>query len=104
MASESPKAVIAATVANFAIAITKFIAAALGGSASMLAEGVHSLIDMANGGFMLLGNHLSKKPPDEQHPFGHGKDLYFWTLIVATSIFGIGGGVTIVEGVERLLH
>src|SRR5690349_9595504 len=104
MASSKPISVVAGIAANLAVMITKFVAAAFTGSASMMAEGIHSLVDTANGGLMLLGTNLSQRPADEGHPFGHGKDLYFWTLIVATSIFSVGGGVTIVEGIERLIH
>lgn len=100
----SKVAVIAAVVANLAIAAIKFVAAALTGSSAMIAEGIHSLVDTGNGGLLLLGMRRSTAPPDQEHPFGHGKELYFWTLIVAVSIFGIGGGMSLYEGVTHLQH
>ncbi|RLQ87844.1 cation diffusion facilitator family transporter [Notoacmeibacter ruber] len=102
--SESTGAVLAALFANLGIAITKFIAAALSGSASMLAEGFHSLVDTANQGFLLIGIHQSKKPADERHPFGYGNALYFWAFVVAIFLFSLGCGFSIYEGVTHLLH
>ena len=69
----------------------------------MLSEGIHSLVDTGNGLMMLLGIRNSRKPPDDEHPFGHGRELYFWSLIVAVSIFSVGGGVSIFQGVSRIL-
>ena len=86
----SKLAVVAAVVANLVIAIIKFIAAAITGSSAMISEGIHSLVDTGNGGLLLFGMDRAKRPADEGHPFGHGKALYFWSLVVAVSIFGIG--------------
>jgi cation diffusion facilitator family transporter len=101
---ESKVAVIAAVVGNLLVAIIKFFAAGLTGSSAMVAEGIHSLVDTGNGGLVLLGMKRGQAPADAQHPFGHGKALYFWTLIVAISIFGIGGGMSMYEGISYLQH
>lgn len=100
---ESRIAVIAAVIGNLMIAVIKFIAAALSGSSAMIAEGIHSLVDTGNGCLVLLGIKRSSVPADAAHPFGHGKEIYFWTLIVAVSIFGIGGGMSLYEGVTHLI-
>jgi cation diffusion facilitator family transporter len=100
----SKVAIIAAILANIAIAITKFIAAYITGSSAMLSEGIHSLVDTGNGGLLLFGIRASQRPADLEHPFGHGKELYFWSLIVAIAIFAIGCATSIYEGVTHLLH
>ena len=97
------KTVIAALVANLGIAVTKFAAAAYTGSSSMLAEGIHSLVDTTNQGFLLFGMRQAKKPADAEHPFGYGVEIYFWSFIVAILIFALGAGFSIYEGVERLM-
>jgi cation diffusion facilitator family transporter len=101
--ASSKKAIYAAIIGNFAIAVTKFLGAAVSGSSAMLAEGIHSLVDTGNGGLLLLGIRRSKRPPDEQHPYGYGKSLYFYALIVAVLIFGLGGGISLYEGILHTL-
>jgi len=101
--AESKLAVFGAIAANVAIAAMKFAGAAATGSSAMLSEGIHSLVDSGDGVLLLVGMRLASRPADERHPFGYGKELYFWSLIVAVLIFGVGGGVSIYEGVLRLL-
>ena len=98
------RAVYAAIIGNFMIAVMKFIGAAISGSAAMLAEAIHSLVDTGNGGLLLLGMNRSRRPPTRQHPFGYGKEVYFYTLVVAILIFGIGGGISIYEGILHVQH
>ncbi len=100
--SESPVAVYSAMAANGLIAIAKFFAAAFTGSSAMFSEGIHSLVDTGNQGLVLLGIRRSKKPADTKHPFGYGKELYFWSLIVAILIFGLGGGISFYEGISHI--
>jgi len=102
--SESIASIIAAIIGNLLIAVTKFTASYFTGSSAMLSEGIHSVVDTGNGVLMLVGVHKSKKPPDKEHPFGHGRELYFWALVVAFSIFAVGGGLSIYEGVIHLLQ
>ena len=102
--SGSVVAVYGAIAANFVIAVTKFIAAFLTGSSAMLSEGIHSLVDTGNQLLILLGIKRSKKPADHRHPYGYGKELYFWSLIVAMLLFGIGGGMSFYEGIRHLQH
>ena len=101
--AESKLAVFGAIAANAAIAAMKFVGAAATGSSAMLSEGIHSLVDTGDGVLLLVGMRLANRPADERHPFGYGKELYFWSLIVAVLIFGVGGGVSIYEGVLRLI-
>jgi cation diffusion facilitator family transporter len=100
--SGSKIAVFAAIIGNLTIAIIKFIAAAVSGSSAMISEGIHSVVDTGNGVLVLLGMNRAKQPADETHPFGYGKSLYFWTHIVAISIFGIGGGMSLYEGIMHM--
>ncbi|HOV67146.1 MAG TPA: cation diffusion facilitator family transporter [Methanoregulaceae archaeon] len=97
-------AVVAAIIGSLLIAVIKFVVAVTTGSSAMISEGIHSLVDTGNGGLVLLGMRRAREPPDEGHPFGHGKSLYFWTHIVAVSIFGIGGGMSVYEGISHIRH
>ena len=100
--AESRIAIYGAIAANVAIAVTKFAVAGVTGSSAMLSEGIHSLVDTLNGALLLVGLRRSQRPASAQHPFGHGKELYFWSLIVAVLIFGVGGGVSFYEGVMHV--
>ncbi len=100
---ERPLAVLVAIGSNLGIALAKFVAALATGSSAMASEAIHSLVDTGNQGMLLLGIGSSRKPADTEHPFGHGKDLYFWSLIVAVALFGVGGGLSLYEGLVHIV-
>jgi cation diffusion facilitator family transporter len=102
--ASSKKVVIAALIANFLIAVSKFAAAAVSGSIAMLAEAFHSVADTGNQVLLLVGFKASKRPADDLHPFGYGMETYFWTFVVGVSMFTIGAAVSIYEGIQRLVH
>ena len=105
MAAHSSKTVILAALAgNTAIALTKFGAAFYTGSASMMSEAIHSVVDTGNQGLLLFGMKRAALPRDARHPFGYGLQLYFFTFVVAVMIFGVGAVVSLFEGVEKVMH
>ena len=104
MASSSKKVIYAALIGNALIAVTKFVAAFLTRSSAMFSEGIHSLVDTGNQVLLLFGLRQAQKPADERFPFGHGKEVYFWSFIVAILIFAVGAGISVYEGVKHLLH
>lgn len=101
--ASSRKVIYAALAGNLAIAVTKFIAAIASGSAAMAAEGIHSIIDCGNEVLLLIGLRRSRRSPDAEHPFGYGKTLYYYSLIVAIMIFMLGGGISILAGVHHII-
>jgi cation diffusion facilitator family transporter len=97
------KSIYSALAANVLIAITKFIAGGYSNSSSMISEGIHSLVDTVNQILLLYGLKRSRKPADKIRPFGYGKELYFWSFIVSILIFGLGGGISIYQGIHHII-
>lgn len=104
MAANSKKVIVAALVGNGLIAVTKFIASAITGSSAMFSEGIHSVVDTGNQVLLLWGLRRAKRPADERFPFGHGKEIYFWSFVVAILIFAVGSGLSLYEGIEHIRH
>ena len=103
-ASQSNRTLWIALAANLGIAVSKFVAATVTGSSAMLTEGVHSVVDSTNQLLLMWGRRQSKKPPDKYHPFGYGRELYFWSFVVAVLVFALGAGVSIYEGIIHILE
>ena len=98
------KAVIAALFANLGIAIAKLVGFAITAAAAMMAEAIHSIADSGNQGLLLLGGHRARRTADAEHPFGYGRERYFWAFIVALVLFSLGGAFAIFEGIEKIRH
>ena len=104
MKAASSRVLIIALGANVGIAVAKFVAAAVTGSSAMLTEGVHSLVDSTNQLLLMYGLKRAAKPADAAHPAGYGRELYFWSFVVALLVFALGAGVSVYEGVMHVLH
>jgi cation diffusion facilitator family transporter len=102
--ASSTRAIIAAFLANLGIAVLKFIGFLITGAASMLAESIHSVADTGNQGLLILGGRRGRQGPDEEHPFGYGRERYFWAFLVAVVLFTVGSVYALYEGIEKLRH
>lgn len=103
--ADQPNIVVwAALAANLGIGVAKFVAAAITGSTAMLTEGIHSVVDSGNQVLLLYGEKRAKRPPDLLHPFGYGREIYFWSFVVAIMIFAVGAVVSIYEGYQHYVH
>lgn len=102
--SESTFVAAAALTANVVIAAAKYGAAFFTGSSSMMSEAIHSTVDCGNEVLLLVGLHRSRRPPDESHPFGYGMEVYFWSLLMAVMLFGLGAGASLLDGIRQINH
>jgi cation diffusion facilitator family transporter len=100
----STRTLVVALLANLGIAVSKFVAAAITGSSAMLTEGVHSVVDSTNQLLLMWGRRASRREPDELHPFGYGRELYFWSFVVAVLVFALGAGVSVYEGIIHIAY
>ena len=100
----STRTLVIALLANLGIAVSKFVAAAVTGSSAMLTEGVHSVVDSTNQLLLMWGRRASRRPPDKLHPFGYGRELYFWSFVVAVLVFALGAGVSVYEGIIHIIE
>src|SRR4051794_22271370 len=94
----------AALIGNCLVAITKIVAALFSGSSAMLSEAFHSIVDTGNEALLLYGMRRSRRAPDVEHPYGYGRELYFWSFIVALLLFGVGGLASIIQGIDHVRH
>ncbi len=104
MAGSSKKVIYAALIGNAIIAVAKFVMSAITGSSAMFSEGIHSVVDTGNQVLLLFGLKQAQKPPNEKYPFGHGKEVYFWSFVVALLIFAVGSGLSIFKGIQHISH
>ncbi len=104
MAGSSKKVIYAALIGNGIIAVMKFFAAAFTGSSAMFSEGIHSVVDTGNQVLLLFGLKQAKKPADKRYPYGHGKEIYFWSFVVAILIFAVGAGLSTYKGIQHVIH